>query len=69
MIDISEVGAFPSATPSGFQIRVGLYLPGIRGSDGFEVVVRVIHRDDRFDPTIQPQDFKLVWNAGHALDL
>jgi maltooligosyltrehalose trehalohydrolase len=69
MIDLSEVGAFPSVAAGGFQIRFGLYLPGIRGADGFEVVVRVIHRDDRFDPAIQPQDTALTWNAGHSLDL
>ena len=55
--------------PGGFQIRFGLYLPGIRTADRFEVVVRVIHKDDRFDPAIQPRDSSLVWNAGHPLDL
>ena len=69
MIDLSEVGAFPSMAPGGFQIRFGLYLPGIRAADRFEVVVRVIHKDDRFDPAIQPRDSSLVWNAGHPLDL
>jgi hypothetical protein len=57
MINISEVGAFPSATPGGLQVRFGLYLPGIRAADGFEVVVRAIHRDDRFDPAIPPRCF------------
>ncbi len=69
MIDLTEVGAFPSVTAAGFDIRFGLYLPGIRGADRFEVVVRVIHDDDRFNPAIQPQDTNLVWNAGHPLDL
>jgi maltooligosyltrehalose trehalohydrolase len=69
MIELSEVGAFPSATPAGFQIRFGLYLPGIRHADGFDVVVRVIHKDDRFNPAIQPQDTKLTWTEGHPLDL
>ncbi len=69
MINLSEVGAFPSATAAGLQIGFGLYLPEIRGSDGFEVLVRIIHSDDRFNPTVQPQDSKLVWNAGHPLDL
>ena len=55
--------------PGGFQIRFGLYLPGIRAADRLEVVVRVIHKDDRFDPAIQPRDSSLVWNAGHPLDL
>jgi len=69
MINLSEVGAFASSTPRGFAIRFGLYLPGIRGTDGFDVVVRVIHRDDRFDPAVPTQDFPLTWNEGHPLDL
>ncbi len=69
MINVSEVGAFPVAVPGGFQITFGVYLPGIRPADGFDVVVRVIHRDDRFDPAIQPQDSHLLWNNGHPLDL
>jgi len=69
-IDVLEVGAFPLVTAGGgFQIRFGLYLPGIRAADGFEVVVRLIKKEDRFDPAIQPQDSQLTWNAGHALDL
>ncbi|HKA53426.1 MAG TPA: alpha-amylase family glycosyl hydrolase, partial [Candidatus Binatia bacterium] len=69
MINVAEVGAFPAVTPSGFQIRFGLYLPGIRATDGFEVLVRLIHKEDRFDPAVQPQDSSLAWTAGHALDL
>lgn len=68
-INLSEVGAFPSFTAAGFQIRFGLYLPGVRATDGFDVVVRVIHSDDRFDPAIQPVDKSLTWNQGHPLDL
>src|SRR5437588_4531650 len=69
MINLSEVGAFPSAIPGGFQIKFGLYLPGIRAGDGFDVVVRVIHSHDRFDPSIQPGDFHLTWTSVHPLDL
>jgi 1,4-alpha-glucan branching enzyme len=68
-INLSEVGATATVIPSGFQIVFGLYLPGIRSSDGFEVVVRLIHKDDRFDPAVQPQDSALIHNAGHPLDL
>jgi maltooligosyltrehalose trehalohydrolase len=68
VINVSEVGAFPVAVPGGFQITFGVYLPGIRAADGFDVVVRVIHRDDRYDPAIQPQDFHLLWNNSHPLD-
>jgi 1,4-alpha-glucan branching enzyme len=69
MINLSEVGAFPSPVPGGFQIRFGVYLPGIRATDGFDVVVRVINRADRYDPAVQPTDQHLTWNAGHPLDL
>ncbi|HEU4414884.1 MAG TPA: alpha-amylase family glycosyl hydrolase [Candidatus Angelobacter sp.] len=69
MINLAEVGAFPVAAAGGFQVRFGLYLPGIRGQDGFEVVVKLIHRDDRFTPQIQTQNTGLTWQQGHPLDL
>jgi len=69
VINVSEVGAFPVSVPGGFQITFGVYLPGIRAADGFDVVVRVIHRDDRFNPAIETQDSHLLWNSGHPLDL
>jgi len=70
VINLDEVGAFGSLDSSGnFQVRFGLYLPGIRSADGFEVIVRIIHRDDRFDPKVPPRDFPLTWNNGHPLDL
>src|SRR5215831_11328204 len=70
MISLDEVGAFGSVDASGnLSVRFGVYLPGIRFTDGFDVVVRMIHRDDRFDPTILPQDSHLIWVNGHPLDL
>ena len=70
MIDLSEVGAFPAVTASSqFSVRFGIYLPGIHANDGFEVIARVIHSDDRFDPSIMPTNFSLVWQNGHPLDL
>jgi 1,4-alpha-glucan branching enzyme len=69
MITLAEVGALASSGPGTFTIRFGLYLPGIRPADGFEVVVRIIHSEDRFDPTIQPRDVELSWTPGHPLDL
>jgi maltooligosyltrehalose trehalohydrolase len=69
MIDLTLVGATARSVGGGFQIQFGLYLPGIRATDQFEVVVRIIHRDDRFDPTVAPQDHNLNWNAGSAYDL
>jgi 1,4-alpha-glucan branching enzyme len=70
MIDLREVGAFPSPAPDGpFSVAFGLYLPGITPSEGYQAVVRIIHRDDRFDPAIAPRDFDLQHQAGHPLDL
>src|SRR5262249_22693860 len=47
----------------------GVYLPGLRASDGFAVVVRVIHSDDRFNPLIPPHGFALQWQSGSKFDL
>jgi 1,4-alpha-glucan branching enzyme len=70
MIDLGEVGAFPSIQPDGsLHVDFGLYLPGIAPSEGYQAVVRIIHRDDRFDPAIAPRDFDLQHQAGHPLDL
>jgi 1,4-alpha-glucan branching enzyme len=69
MIDLSEVGAFPSVTPGGFSVSFGVYLPGIRGADGFDVVVRIIHTQDRFNPAVPTKDVSLTWNQNHPLDL
>lgn len=58
---IDEAGAF--ATPvntMGVAVRFGVFLPGIEPKDGYEVLVRVIHKDDRFDPSIPPLDFHLT---------
>ena len=69
MIDLSEVGAFPSVTPGGFSVSFGVYLPGIRGADGFDVVVRIIHTQDRFNPAVPTKDVSLTWNPNNPLDL
>jgi maltooligosyltrehalose trehalohydrolase len=70
MINLNEVGAFSSVDAAGlFHIKFGVYLPGIRATDGFDVVVRVIHSDDRFDPDVKPADFPLTWTPNTALDL
>ena len=70
MINLAEVGAVASVDAAGqFHVHFGVYLPGIRAADGFDVVVRLIHTADRFDPNIPPQNFSLTWNSGHPLDL
>ena len=78
MIDLNEVGAFPAVIASGsgtgtqnaqFSVRFGIYLPGIHSTSGFEVIARVIHNDDRFDPSIPAVSYSLTWQTGHPLDL
>jgi len=61
MIRLNEVGAFVSApTSSGINVTFGVYLPGIEPQAGYEVLVRVIHKDDRFVPAINTMDFPLT---------
>ena len=70
MIDLREVGAFPSApTAAAVGVRFGVYLPGIHPRGGYDVLVRVIHKDDRFVPEIKPLDFALNPVVGHPLQL
>ena len=70
MINPSEVGAFPTLDASGqFHVQFGVYLPGLRDTDGFAVMVRIIHSLDRFVPEIQPVNVPLQHQAGSALDL
>lgn len=70
MINLQEVGSFPSLDASNnFSVQFGIYLPGIRATDGFQVVVRIIHSDDRFNQQVLPKDSSLTWQSGHALDL
>lgn len=70
MINLNEVGAFASKDATGkFQVQFGVYLPGITSAKNYQVVVRIIHQADRFDPDIPTRDFNLIWQAGSALDL
>ena len=70
MIDLAEVGAAADVpTADRVRARFGLYLPGIRPEDGFAVLVRLIHRDDRFRPGVAPLDAPLQAVPGHPLSL
>jgi maltooligosyltrehalose trehalohydrolase len=70
LINLSQVGATCSVAANGsLQIQFGLYLPGIKSTDGFNVVVRIIHDADRFDPNVPTVDQPMIWSAGSALDL
>lgn len=69
-INLQEVGAFASSDANGlFSLRFGIYLPGVKASDGFRLVVRIIHQLDRFDPLVSPVDVDVVWQQGTPLDL
>jgi 1,4-alpha-glucan branching enzyme len=69
-INLNEVGAFSSVDANGvISIRFGLYLPGVRSTGGFELLVRIIHQADRFTPGINPVDVSLAWQQGSDLDL
>src|SRR5438034_9811003 len=70
MISLDEAGAFPSPpADTGVDVRFGVYLPGIDPQDGYEVLVRLIHKDDRFIPEIKTLDFPLSPVTGHPLQL
>src|SRR5215471_5528654 len=60
--------AFPSLD---FNVRLGLYLPGIRAAHGFRVIVRITHKDDdRVHADLPAQEFPLALleAMGHAED-
>ncbi len=75
MIDLSQVGSFPSFKPDGTaQIHFGLYLPGVKAPQGaspagFTVKVRIIHAADRFNPSVKTLDADLRWVPRSPLDL
>jgi 1,4-alpha-glucan branching enzyme len=64
-IDLDEVGAHVA----GSTVRLGVYLPGIRQEDGFDVQARIIHAADQFVPEIPSFAQPLVPVAGHPLGL
>ena len=64
-IDRNEVGAHVSGKVATF----GVYLPGIRAADGFDVSVRVIHRADQFVPEVPVVAQGLTCQPDHPLGL
>ncbi len=69
MLDIDAVGARPTQLGDGqWQVRLGVYLPGITYPGGYRVKARVIHERDQFIHDILPRDFDLWWRGG-PLDL
>jgi maltooligosyltrehalose trehalohydrolase len=69
-INLQEVGAHPTVKANGdLEVKFGLYLPNITAAKGYEVVVRLIHRTDRFTPEIPPKNFPLICDDAHPYDL
>ena len=64
-INRQEVGA----RVVGSTVNLGLYLPGIRAPDGFEVNARIIHAADQFIPEIPSVVSPLAFDANHPLGL
>src|SRR5688572_29977582 len=69
-INLAEVGAHPTQDAAGnWRVRIGSYLPGIRFDRGYRVQLRIIHEQDQFVRSIEPEVFHLFWHNGSALDL
>src|SRR5215212_10610269 len=69
MINLNEVGAAPGRDAAGnWQVRFGVYLPGITFNKGYAVKVRIIHDEDQFVRGIEPKVFHLNWVNGSPLD-
>lgn len=69
MIDLNEAGAHPGQDAAGnWQVKLGLYLPGITFNKGYRLRVRIIHEADQFIRGIEPRDFWMSWQNASALD-
>ena len=69
MIKLIEVGATAERDSAGnWQVKYGLYLPGITYNKGYRLKLRVIHEQDQFIRGIEPKDFWMSWQNGSALD-
>jgi 1,4-alpha-glucan branching enzyme len=69
-INLNEVGAFVAQISNlGVDVTFGIYLPAIHPEDGYEILVRIIHKDDRFNPDIPPLDFPLQPLSGSINNL
>lgn len=68
-MQLNEVGARSYMQDGTWMVDIGIYLPGIRFADGYELIVRVIHEMDQFTPGIEPEAFYLTWRGDHPYDL
>ncbi len=64
-VALDEVGAHVQ----GKTVRFGVYLPGIRRDDRFDVRVRLIHAADQFVPEVPSIARSLTFDRAHPLGL
>ncbi len=64
-ISRDEVGVHVNGSTATF----GVYLPGVKATDGFSVIVRIIHQADQFVPEIPSVPLPLSFDPSHALGL
>jgi maltooligosyltrehalose trehalohydrolase len=70
MINLQEVGArAQAATEQGVQVSLGLYLPGIKASDGYEVEVMILPKKNHYEIDMTPREFMLSHVEGSPNDL
>lgn len=69
MINLSEVGAHPQKIAGTWQVKFGIYLPGITFNKGYSVQLRIIHDNDQFIRGIEPKQFFMNWQNGSPNDL
>ncbi len=70
MINLQEVGARAQpATEQGIQVTFGLYLPGIKASDGYEVEVLILPKKNHYATEVNPREFPLTYIEGSPNDL
>jgi maltooligosyltrehalose trehalohydrolase len=70
MIDMTKVGASTSVNAGSHRlVRLGVYLPDITPADHFQLVARVIHEDDQFDPDVPARNFPMTWSKPDDYDL
>ena len=70
MINLDEVGAHQVHDGAGnWQVKLGIYLPGITFNKCYRLRVRIIHQADQFIRGIEPKDFWMSWVNGSPLDL
>lgn len=61
MIELNKIGAHVGEN----EVSFGMYLPGVRKRDGYQVKVRLIHAGDQFTGH-RTRDFRFDISSGRA---